>query len=244
MRIPNAKQAALVALTWLALGVGARADVTLTTPAGLNPGDQFRFVFVTDARGEATSTSIGDYDNFVNAQAGGATYNGTTVTWQAIVSTSTVNAIDHIGQTTTPVYLSDGTLVTSSTTSAGLWSGTLTHSVDEDLTKSIPPVLDTTFVHTGTDAAGTATNPVGGDKNTLTEVGGYKTSNSGWVEASFKSATFGARFYGISGVLTVPSEMSAAPEPSSAVLAVFGAVALGAYGWCRQRRAQRRLSAA
>jgi hypothetical protein len=232
----------------LALGVGARADITLTTPAGLNPGDQFRFVFVTDARGAATSMSIGDYDNFVNAQAGGATYNGTTVTWQAIVSTSTVHAIDHIGQTNTPVYLSDGTLVTSSTTSTGLWSGTLMHSVDEDLTKSIP-VLGYTYVFTGTDAAGTtATYPVGGDKsggdkNTLVEVGGYKTSDSGWVDAGFKSATFDSRFYGISGVLTVPGDMSAVPEPSTAIIAVLGALAFPAYGWFRQRRARLRQAA-
>ena len=116
MNIRRKIVAAMAAMSWLALGVGAKADIELTTPAGLNPGDQFRFVFVTDVGAEATSFNISDYDAYVQYQAGGATYNGTTVTWQAIASTSAVNAIDHISQTNNPVYLSDGTLVTTSTT--------------------------------------------------------------------------------------------------------------------------------
>ena len=94
----------------------------LQTPAGLTFGDQFRFVFVTDGDTTATSTNISDYDNFVQSQAGGATYNGVVVNWLAIGSTESVNAIDHIEQTSTPVYLANGTLVTNSTTAAGLWS--------------------------------------------------------------------------------------------------------------------------
>jgi hypothetical protein len=33
---------------------------------------------------------------------------------------------------------------------------------------------------------------------------------------------------------------NAVPEPASAVLAAFGAITFGAYGWCRRRREQRR----
>ena len=71
------------------------------------------------------SSNIADYNNFVNAQAGGATFDGSVVAWNAIGSTSSVNAIDNIGQSAAPVYLADGTLITSSTTSTGLWSGSL-----------------------------------------------------------------------------------------------------------------------
>jgi len=41
---------AALALLWLAVGVGGRAeaDVMLQKPPGLNSGDPFRFVFVTD----------------------------------------------------------------------------------------------------------------------------------------------------------------------------------------------------
>ena len=84
-------------------GGGAEAGgIALNTPAGLNPGDSFRFVFVTDGSTTAQSSNISDYDNFVQTQAGGATYNGAVVNWLAIGSTGTVNAIDHIGQANTP----------------------------------------------------------------------------------------------------------------------------------------------
>ncbi len=55
------------------------------------------------------------------------------VNWLAIGSTDSVDAIDHVGQATAPVYLSDGTLVTTSTTPAGLWSGALVHAINLDL---------------------------------------------------------------------------------------------------------------
>jgi hypothetical protein len=59
------------------LAIGrAEAGTMLQTPAGLKPGDQFRFVFVTNGIRDAISTNIADYDSFVNAEAGGATYHG------------------------------------------------------------------------------------------------------------------------------------------------------------------------
>jgi hypothetical protein len=76
-----AGESRIAALTWLAVAVGGRAeaDVMLQTPSGLNPGDSFRFVFVTDGTRDAISTNIADYDTFVTAQAGGAMYNGAVV---------------------------------------------------------------------------------------------------------------------------------------------------------------------
>ena len=43
--------ACVAALLWLAVEAGGQANaaVMLQTPAGLDPGDPFRFVFVTDA---------------------------------------------------------------------------------------------------------------------------------------------------------------------------------------------------
>src|SRR4029077_4549975 len=115
---------ATVLSMWSALGGRAEAtSITLQTPTGLNPGDTFRFVFVTDGIRDATSTNIADYDSFVNVDAGGATYSAVVVNWFAIGSTDSVEAINHVGQAITPVYLSDGTLVTTTTTSTGLWSG-------------------------------------------------------------------------------------------------------------------------
>jgi hypothetical protein len=236
------------AILGLLLGVGSRADasINLTTPAGLNPGDQFRFVFVTDGTTTATSTTIGDYDSFVQSQAGGATYNGITVSWLAIGTTDSVNAIDHIGQTNTPVYLADGSLVTTSTTTSGLWSGSLLHAIDEDI--NMTPLNKA--VWTGTGRGGTFSsivNPLGlditlGGSFGSTLIGESLASNSTWTDAGTSVPQSGIEnLYGISQVLTVPG---AVPEPSTAIVAGFGAVAFIAYGWSRHRRDQRRQAAA
>src|SRR6185369_15222706 len=94
----------VIAVATFALGTGSmgRTRADLLTPPGLKPGDQFRFVFVTDGFRDALSTKIADYDGFVNAQAGGATYNGAVINWLAIGSTDSVDAIDHVGQATAP----------------------------------------------------------------------------------------------------------------------------------------------
>jgi hypothetical protein len=144
------------ALIWIGVGASVRVEaggIALSTPAGLTPGESFRFVFVTDGTTTATSSNIADYNSFVNMQAGAATYNGSVVTWDAIGSTAAVNAIDNVGQQ--PIvgaFLADGTLVTTSTTTTGLWSGTLSHEINEDLS-STPQF---SFVWTGTTSAGVA----------------------------------------------------------------------------------------
>jgi hypothetical protein len=210
------------------LGGRAEAGFELPTPAGLNTGDQFRFVFVTDGVRDATSTSIADYDNFVNAQAGGATYKGVVVDWLAIGSTDSVDAIDHVGQTNAPVFLSDGTLVTTSTTDAGLWSRTLVHAINLDLAGN--PVPPFTFVWTGTNPFGTA---FGGPLGSATPQTGspFDTLDS-WVASGRSPAGDLRPFYGISSVLTVPQSV---PEPSA--LALLGtALSVGlAFGLVRHR---------
>ena len=47
----------------------SRADLQISTPAGLTAGDTFRIVFVTDSTTNATSTSISYYNGFVTADA-------------------------------------------------------------------------------------------------------------------------------------------------------------------------------
>lgn len=114
------------------LSTGWASPIALHTPTGLNPGDKFRFIFVTTGTRNATSTDIADYNTFVNTDAGGATYNGSAVTWKAIGSTTTVNARDNVGGfgTNVPVYLVTGTKVANSLTdtAGGLW-GVLSQSL-------------------------------------------------------------------------------------------------------------------
>jgi hypothetical protein len=241
----------MVALSWLVLGGGARADLTLDTPAGLNPGDQFRFVFVTDGVGDATSGNIGDYNTFVTTdasnEAGGgtnvATYMGVTLTWSAIASTIPVAAKDNIFQTPTSLYLSDGSLVATSTETSdptGLWSSLtspLSHPINEDLTQS----LRSTTVWTGTTPLGTSNAPLALGQQTASFGASFQTDNT-WVFISSSDSRESRPFYGISQVLTVPG--TAVPEPSTAIVAVFGAVAFIAYGLARKRQAHRRQAAA
>ena len=107
MRRTTARSAMVLALLGIDCGWIAPAhagDIVLHTPAGLAPGDQFRFAFLTDGTTNALLSDISTYDSFVQTQAGGATYHGGTVNWLVIGSTASVNAIDHIGQSDTPVY--------------------------------------------------------------------------------------------------------------------------------------------
>ena len=226
--------ACVAALLWWAVGVGGRAEasVVLQTPPGLNPGDPFRFVFVTEGLRDAISANIADYDSFVNAQAGGATYSGVLIDWLAIGSTDSVDAIDHVGQATAPVFLSDGTLVTSTTTLSGLWSRTLVHEINLDLAAN--PVQ--TFVWTGTNPFGSG---FGGPLGALTpQVGSTTDSGGAWIDSGRSNSGDFRPLYGISPVLTVPA--AAAPEPSTVTM-LSAALSVGlAISSTRHRRARQR----
>ena len=226
------------ALIWIGVGACERVEaggIALSTPAGLTPGESFRFVFVTDGFTTATSSNIADYNSFVTAQAGGATYYGSMVSWDAIGSTSTVNAIDNIGQQAiTGVFLANGTEVTTSTTHMGLWSGALLAPIDHDLTSN----QIHTITWTGTIPSGTAepTSPLGAAQ---VEIGDSAFKNQSWIDlGGAEDPTEGDQMYGISQVLVVPP--SAVPEPSSLLLASTALMAGMAFGWSRSGRAQRR----
>ena len=124
--------------SFFCLSMVAVADAgTIVAPVGLLPGTQFRVIFVTAGKMNATSTDIQDYDNFVNSQAMNAIYEGTKVHFSAIVSLSSTpagpviaNANSHINDgisSAAGVYMVDGTKVADNTetTSGGLFSGTV-----------------------------------------------------------------------------------------------------------------------
>ena len=209
----------------------ASAGQIVSTPTGLNPGDHFRILFITSGTTTATSTAIGTYDSFVNADANGATYNGSTISWQAVGSTSSVNAITHIGTTGDAVYLADGTKIASSDGLSGLWSGSLLNAPNEYLNGT--SAGSGAVVWTGTNTNGSSSSPLGG--GSLVEFGSSDLKTGGWVHASvdFNSTTY--NFYGISSDLVVPSA-SSVPEPSTAVLAGLGGLAALAYTLVRKRK--------
>ncbi len=230
--------AATIGLGMGAAGSAAAGGIVLTTPPGLLPGDTFRVVFETDGTTLPTSSNIDYYNTFVNTQAGSVTYDGQAVTFTAIGSTSTVNAIDNIpGSSSAPVYLVNGTEVASSTTTAtgGLWSGTIMSPIDLDLAGKTGPLVP---VWTGTQASGIGMpdEQLGGTMG-LSVAGSPLSVSSTWVDALVgNAAAASSPMYGISEVLTVAQSV---PEPSSAVLTVTALGAGLAVARVR-RRAQRR----
>ena len=123
---------ALVAFAGLMPLEAGAAPLVLSTPGGLSTGDHFRFIFVTGSTATATSSDINSYDSFVRTDVsslyGTVTYMGSSITnWQAVVSTPTVSAKDHLGGYSSSVsaFLPTGTKVATSltTSTGGLWSG-------------------------------------------------------------------------------------------------------------------------
>ena len=215
------------------------SPVSLVTPAGLDPGDRFRFLFVTSGTTAATSSDITTYDTFVNAQAQGATYEGALVSWKAIGSTPTVDARDHVGGfgTIVPVYTVTGSrlAVDMTTGTAGLWSGVI-----EGKPK---------FGIDGTDFGDFATIWSGSEQNGLKSTGnslsdgspktGYTGFPTFWLSLIGTSSTVGQRMYGLSAEVTVAGVPEIDPAGMGSVLALV----TGALGLFERRRTSRLVKA-
>jgi hypothetical protein len=71
---------------------------TITVPAGLTAGDQYRLIFITADAYTATSTDINHYNGVVTAEANSVSdLAALDTSWYAVGSTATVNAIDNVG---------------------------------------------------------------------------------------------------------------------------------------------------
>ena len=214
---------------------GAAQAALVVVPTGLNPGDQYRLVFVTDGTRDATSTNIDDYNKFVTNDARGGTpgidtaldvalnaagFNPNTIEWKAIGSTDSVAARDNTGtnpsSTGVPIYLIDGNRVANN--NADLWDGSILTGIDRTPQESV----GVTFVWSGTSDDGTVGGALGSNVATV-GFAGAGVLGSGWINESVKSGSEEYRFYGISTVLTVPTPAVTVPEPSS----LLGFITLG-----------------
>lgn len=221
------------------------APVVLSTPAGLNVGDSFRFVFVTNGQYsqstssagtiDASSSDIGVYNTFVSNAAGGATYGGVAVTWKAIGSTATVNARDNVGGygSAVPIYLVDGTRISNdlTTSAGGFWSGALLGSTNLNLTIDGSTISSKTW--TGTLSNGQSAARYLGKTGDYV-VDGLTTSSTTYLDYQDEWYLDYAPMYGMSATLTVPPP--AVPEPTTCVLALVGLLCGGVTTWRRRQR--------
>ncbi|MHC4447678.1 MAG: hypothetical protein ACYSXF_07870 [Planctomycetota bacterium] len=206
---------------------GTAAAVPITVPADLNPGDQYRLVFVTSTDTQAGSTDIADYNAFVTAAANTqAELVVLGTTWTAIGSTAAVDARDNTGTNPSsagvPIYLLDGaTRIADS--NADLWDGWLLAWINLDEGAAYRD----TNVWTGTEIDGTAhLASLGFDDVIFGESNGPSgLTNYRWIinlNGAAKPYNPYA-LYGISGVLAV------IPEPFTALLLASGLAALAGF---------------
>ncbi|TRU26257.1 MAG: PEP-CTERM sorting domain-containing protein [Microcystis aeruginosa Ma_SC_T_19800800_S464] len=221
-----------IALATLGTASAVQAAI-ITVPTGLNPGDQYRLVFVTSGTRDATSTNIADYNTFVtNAVVGSAlqsslTANGLAPTWTAIGSTSSVNAKTNTltdpvanASTSVPIYLIDGNLV--ATGYSDLWDGSIL--VPINLTELDSQISEEVWTGTGFDGNTRPSQFLGGSSGTA-ELGFSSDIDNNWISEDDETRSLLKNLYGMSSVLTVPggAQPQPVPEPSS----LLGYITLG-----------------
>jgi len=204
-----------------AAGIGTLGAVplhaSLVTPAGLAPGTPFVYIYETTATITGSSTNISDYNNLAAsdaAAAGYGTYNGSPVTWGALVSTSTVTANTLIANDSTSFWTPGGTEL--ATSYANLFGGAPLLN---------PISSDTGNVWTGSSSSG-GPGTVGTKATTMGSSNGAEEgspdSTTLWLDNSNstgESNTF--PIYAFSNELTA----TAVPEPMS--LGLLGVAAMG-----------------
>lgn len=241
MQLPFAKNLGLLVLAVVGIASRANAGTVYPVPPGLAPGDTYRLVFVTHDTIAATSSDISTYNNFATIEAdGNLALAALGVSWTAIASTESVNAVANIGgiASSAGIYLVNGTEVAAST--AALFNTSVTNLKEPIDLDQYGDIINNA-VWTGTDPSGQSdptwalgsTVPFNGNASVF----GDPMTGTAWLYQSLLTQPNLLPLNAISPVLTVPAST---PEPASISLTVLGgAVLLLAY-----RRKQRNHRAA
>lgn len=214
----HARVASLVVVVAFASNPTAQAIDIVTIPADLNPGDEYRLVFVSDGTHDAVSGDIAVYDTFVGAEAMAVPEIAALgATWSAIASTDAVDARDHTGTNPAvngagvPIYGLDGLRVADN--NGDLWDGALANTGIYVTPSGISLLVDLAW--TGTGAGGTAASlvdssdtPLGGESPGIGATGATNIAWSDFVNRFhfFQSDLW--RIYAISTRLVVPESKS------------------------------------
>lgn len=220
----------LTLLATSVIGCGALHATILPTATslGLNPGDQYAFVFVSSTLTAATSTNITTYNTFVQNLADSASI-GTSLglTWKAAVAVSNTvkpntNAPVASG---VKVFLVDGTKVVNT----GFYSN-VNHLAAISITE-----LGTTY--TGTDRVWTGASDglgnesgsglMGSDSPVFGHASGKNWDRGftdSWMREGNATNTEQYHLYAVSNVLTASN---AVPEPGTWAMLLTGLAAAG-----------------
>ncbi|HWB54620.1 MAG TPA: hypothetical protein VG722_10520 [Tepidisphaeraceae bacterium] len=246
MKSSSRKFLSIAAMAVVSIGANAGYGYTITTPAGLNVGDHFYLVFVTADSIAATSSSLSTYDTFAQSEAatgGTDTYGSQSITWEALGSTNSTNAISRFDPGNVPVYLVDGTPIANSTDD--IWSGHILNPINVN---SAGAAEANTSVWTGTSSNGTepagfytppkATNSMespSGLGNPPVEFGSTYYTDYAWVDTSYQTfenndgVNIKLPIYAFSSELTVTDNAipnQPVPLPSSAAMTAVGTMLL------------------
>ncbi|MEM7205356.1 MAG: hypothetical protein AAF628_34185 [Planctomycetota bacterium] len=211
--MPTTRSVPTLVVIALAACSNLTAQGLILPPPDLNPGDQYRVLFVTDSTRDATSTEVADYDAFVTADADAVpTLAALGTTWQAVVSTESIHALAHTAATPpfagpVPVYRPDGARVADDSTGgrSHLW-GTITGaplSAPVRMTASGQDAGDA-WVWTGSTGAGRADWPLGDTSRPNATIGRTLQTTNRWLRTTNLPQTRSLRLFGLSGILIVP----------------------------------------
>jgi hypothetical protein len=193
----------------------------------LPAGSQYQIVFVTSDLTTATSSVIGDYNNFVTSEAAqSAALVALGVQWNAVVSTAgggiaKVNA----PSTGLPVYNTAGIEVASGAT--GLYVGSSLPLLSPIQYDQFGLASSPVIVWTGSTASGNASLTLG---SSFVAVGVSTTSTpQSWMTVDAIPSGQVATLYALSTPITV------IPEPASLTLLGTAALLLGGFAFSRAR---------
>jgi hypothetical protein len=180
-------------------------------PASLNPGDQYQLIFASSAARNALSADIAIYNLHVQNAADAAGIGGTFI-WRAVASVATANAnVNAFVGADIPVLNMNGALVAGG--SSSFWSPT--HSAPINFTEAGIQITGTAAANvgiwTGSSEFGVAIAGAGGSAvrglGAPQPVRGSLNQTTGglWARGQTATAASSLRLYGLSEILTVPS---------------------------------------
>jgi len=231
--VPNLqlKMLLVIGLILLFLGIPHIHAAPITEPSGLNPGDQYRLVFVTSGTRDAKSDDIEAYNSFVTGEAASPALIELQTSWFAIASTPLTSArqntnTDFVASAPgVPIFNLAGETVARDY--GDLWDGDIMNPIDVLADGTRLQAVDMR-VWTGTDYEGyfNQASPLG---TPVPGTGDAANPYLGWIKDwanPFDNYEMSHRLYGMSEILTVQNPV---PAPTSIVLlssGIFGLLGL------------------